>query len=102
MTGFHGDPRAVEGLGLLPWSNCVHFEASGARREAYRRCLLEGMRPGYAAEDGAALHFEGPHLARVVASRPQARGWRLERRGEGVMEMRLATAYLGEKELVPA
>ena len=31
--------------------------------------LAEGMRPGYAAEDGAALHFEGERLARVVASR---------------------------------
>jgi dipeptidase E len=102
VTGFHGDARAVEGLGILPWSNCVHFEASGSRHDAYRRCLLDGMRPGYAAEDGAALHFEGVHLARAVSSRPQARGWRLERRGEGVMEMRLATTYLGDEPLARA
>jgi dipeptidase E len=101
VTGFHGEPAAVEGLGILPWSNCVHFEADGPRRDAYRRCLRDGMRPGYAAEDGAALHFEGPHLARAVASRPQARGWRLERRGEGVMEMRLATTYLGAEPVAP-
>jgi dipeptidase E len=96
VTGFHGGPRRVKGLGFLPWSNCVHYEAGGARRESYRRFLIEGMRPGYAAEDGTALHFKGLELHRVVASRPEARGWRLERRGGGVAETRLATAFLGE------
>ncbi len=97
VSGFHGEPRGVEGLGFLPWSNCVHYEAGGERRDAYRRFLLDGMRPGYAAEDGAALHFKGLKLDRVVASRPAARGWRLERRGEGISEMRLATTFLGEE-----
>ena len=104
VSGFHGAPRAIDGIGLLPWSNCVHYEPGGERRAAYRRLLRDGMRPGYAAEDGAALHFKGPMLDRVVASRPNARGWRLERRGESIAEMRLATTYLGaepaEEELV--
>ena len=26
VTGFHGAPRRVEGIGLLPFSNCVHYE----------------------------------------------------------------------------
>ena len=54
------------------------------------------MRPGYAAEDGAALHFVGTELSRVVASRPQARGYRLDVAGERVVEMRIATTYLGD------
>jgi len=98
VTGFHGQPSRIEGLGLLPWSNCVHYEAEGRRGEAYRRFLLDGMRPGYAAEDGSALHFKGLGLDRVVASRPQARGWRLERRGEHLSIIRLATTYLAEVE----
>jgi dipeptidase E len=102
VTGFHGEPQRVEGLGLLPWSNCVHYEAEGKRGQAYRRFLLEGMRPGYAAEDGTALHFKGPTLARVVASRSEARGWRLDRRGDAVVETRLATAFLGEEPGAPA
>jgi dipeptidase E len=102
VSGFHGQPQRVEGLGLLPWSNCVHYEANGKRREAYRRLLLEGMRPGFAAEDGTALHFEGTGLARVVSSRPEARGYRLERRGTWVSETRLATTYLGEEPAQPA
>ena len=96
VTGFHGAPKAVEGLGLLPFSNCVHYERDSKRRSAYHDFLRDGMRPGYAAEDGAALHFVDTELSRVVASRPEARGYRLDAMGERVVEMRIATAYLGD------
>jgi peptidase E len=95
VSGFHGAPRAVEGLGLLPFSNCVHYEPGAERGHAYRRLLREGLRSGYAAEDGAALHFVGEELSRVVASRPAARGYRLDAGGDDVTETRLATTYLG-------
>jgi dipeptidase E len=96
VTGFHGAPQRVEGLGLLPFSNCVHYEATSARRLAYHEMLRAGMRPGYAAEDSAGLHFIGCELHRVIASRPAARGYRLDGAGDRVIEMRLATAYLGD------
>jgi dipeptidase E len=96
VTGFHGTPRRVEGLGLLPFSNCVHYEPGSSRRRAYHDFLREGLRPGYAAEDGAALHFNGAELSRVVASRPAARGYRLDTAGERVIEMRIATVFLGD------
>jgi peptidase E len=95
VTGFHGAPRRVKGLGLLPFSNCVHYEPRSERRSAYHALLRAGMRSGYAAEDGAALHFVGTELSRVVASRPAARGYRLDAIGERVVEMRIATTYLG-------
>jgi dipeptidase E len=95
VTGFHGAPRRVDGLGLLPYSNCVHYEPRSERRAAYHDFLRAGMHSGYAAEDGAALHFVGTELSRVVASRPTARGYRLDAIGERVIEMRIATAYLG-------
>ncbi len=101
VTGFHGEPRAVEGLGLLPFSNCVHYEPGSDRRLAYHDFIRAGMRPGYAAEDGAALHFVGTELSRVVASRPAARGYRLDAAGERVVEMRIATAYLGDSGATP-
>jgi peptidase E len=96
VTGFHGAPRRVEGLGLLPFSNCVHYEPGSDRRLAYHQLLREGMRAGYAAEDGAALHFTGTELGRVVASRPAARGFRLEATPEAVVETQVATVYLGD------
>jgi dipeptidase E len=94
LTGFHGEPDRVEGLGLLPFSNTVHYDAQPARRSAFRRALLEGMCSGYAAEDGAALHFCGTELAQVVASRPNARAYRLSAAAGRVIETRLATRYL--------
>jgi dipeptidase E len=97
VSGFHGAPRRVAGLGLLPFSNCVHYERDGRRRAALHRELAAGMCGGYAAEDGAALHFKGTNLARVVASRPNARGYRVDAVGERVVEMRIATAYLGDR-----
>ena len=102
VTGFHGAARRVAGLGLLPFSNCVHYEREGRRRTAYHGFLREGMGGGYAAEDGAALHFLGTELHRVVASRPSARGYRVDAIGERVVEMQIATAYLGRSpEPVP-
>ena len=95
VTGFHGEPRSVRGMALLPWSNCVHYGNEGGRREAYHSALKEGMCPGYAVSDGAALHFAGTRLERAVASRSEAVafsvGWH---RGE-VRESELHVEYLG-------
>jgi dipeptidase E len=96
VSGFHGEPRRVEGLGLLPFSNCVHYEPESSRRLAYHGFLREGMPPGYAAEDGAALHFCGAELSRVVASRPAAQGYRLDVSAGRVVEARVAAAFLGD------
>ncbi len=76
VSGFHaGEPRRVSGLGFLPWSNAVHYEEETNRRAAYHACISGGMRAGYAASDGAALHFVGHELAEVVGSRAQARAF---------------------------
>ena len=72
LTAFHGAPRRVRGLGMLPFSNCVHYTNEPERRGEYHRFVGDGMRPGYAADDGAALHFRGEELHRVVSSRPHA------------------------------
>jgi dipeptidase E len=64
VTAFHGAPGSVRGLGLLPWSNCVHFDGQRERDHAYRGLLAEGMCSGYAAEDGTALHFVGEETFR--------------------------------------
>jgi dipeptidase E len=101
VSTFHGAPERVEGLGLLPWSNTVHYSSEPDRREAYHRWLLEGMRPGYAADDGAALHFIGSDVAQVVASREGARAYRVEAIGGRVTTTRLATRFLGDPDVRP-
>jgi dipeptidase E len=70
LSAFHGAPRVVRGLGFLPYSNCVHYDAEPARRAEYHRFVADGMRAGYAVDDGVALHFRGTVVERVVSSRP--------------------------------
>jgi hypothetical protein len=53
------------------------------------------MRPGYAAEDGVALHFRRTRLERVVSSRPDGCAYRVEPAAGGVVETPLETTYLG-------
>ncbi len=95
LSAFHGAPRRVRGLGLLPYSNCVHYDAEPARRAEYHRFVGDGMRPGYAAEDGVALHFRRTQLERVVSSRPDGCAYRVEPAADGVLETPLETVYLG-------
>ena len=96
VTAFHGPPQRLAGLGLLPYSNCVHYDGEPARRESYHRFLSAGMAPGYAAGDGAALHFKGESLAGVVSSRPQATAWWVEEVGGDISEVALPVRLLGE------
>jgi dipeptidase E len=107
LTGFHGDARQIRSLGLLPWSNAVHYDDE-QRRQAFRAAIAGGMPAGYGTENGAALHFVGTELARVVSSRPASRAYSVARepapitpadgpiapRGEAV-ETELATDFLG-------
>lgn len=101
VSGYHGEVNRVPALGFLSHSNAVHY-SDGERRSAFRAHLLDGMAGGYAAEDGAALRFVGDELVEVVASRPEARAYRLERRGNLVRETRLATRHLGTNPIPAA
>ncbi|MCL2770050.1 MAG: peptidase E [Solirubrobacterales bacterium] len=97
LSAFHGAPRCVRGLGLLPYSNCVHYDAEPDRRAEYRCFVAGGMLPGFAAEDGVALHFRDTRLERVVASRAGARAYRIECQRGDVVEERLDPVYLGDE-----
>jgi peptidase E len=97
LTAFHGAPRRVRGLGMLPYSNCVHYANEPDRRGEYHRFVGDGMLPGFAADDGAALHFRGEELHCVVSSRPHARAYRVEPVADEVVETALETSYLGQR-----
>jgi dipeptidase E len=85
------------GLGLIPGSHSPHYDGEPNRRPRYQGLVAEGVLPaGYAADDGAALVFRGTELAEAVASRPDARGYRVERSASGeAVETELPTRYLG-------
>jgi dipeptidase E len=94
LTHYHRDARRFDGLGLLPCSNAVHYDDEPTRRPAYHAAVLDGMRGGYASSDGAALHFVGTRLARVLTSRPDARAYRVEPVDGVVVEAALETIPL--------
>ncbi len=98
VTAFHGPPTRVQGLGLLPHSNCVHYDGDPARRTEFRRFVGDGMRAGYAAEDGVGLHFVGEDLHRVVTSRPGRCAYRVVAHEDGTV----AEEPLAADELAPA
>ena len=63
-----------DGLGLLPGSFCPHYDGEELRRPVYGELVDGGFRPGYAADDCAAFHFEGPRCERSSARGPIRRG----------------------------
>ncbi|HEY8819102.1 MAG TPA: peptidase E [Candidatus Limnocylindrales bacterium] len=85
------------GLGFLPGSHAPHYDGESTRRPHYQKLIAEGVLPaGYAADDGVALVFRGTELDEVVASRPGARAYRVERGADGkAIETELPTRYLG-------
>lgn len=85
------------GLGFLPGSHAPHYDGEATRRPHFQGLVADGRLPaGYAADDGAGLVFRGTDLVEVVTSRPDARGYRVERGPAGdAVETVLPARYLG-------
>ncbi len=71
-------PAVLEGLGWLPGSFTPHYSNEANRRESLHNFIKDGrIKPGYAADDGAALYFVNESLERVVTSRDDAKAYRI-------------------------
>lgn len=84
-----------DGLGLLPSSFCPHYDTEPEQRPSYQRYVAEGLADGYAADDGAALHFVGTDFVEAVGSRREACAYRVEGGSRGCSETLLPTRFLG-------
>lgn len=87
------------GLGLVPGSHSPHYDGEPERRGAYHQLIGAGLlAPGLAADDGAAIVFDGTTLVEVVSERAGATAYRVEptRRGlpGGVRETPLTARRL--------
>ena len=92
---FGGLEPLNDGLGLIDATACPHYDSEPERRPIYHRAIASGMNAGYAADDGAALHFRGEEFVEAITSRPQARAYRVERAAGKVAETSLSVRYLG-------
>jgi dipeptidase E len=93
--GFGALAALSDGVGVLEGSACPHYDGEAERRPAFHRAIADGLPAGYAADDGAALHFVGAQLVEAVSSRRAARAYRVELRDGEVVEEALPTRFLG-------
>ncbi|MBK8461529.1 MAG: Type 1 glutamine amidotransferase-like domain-containing protein [Nigerium sp.] len=80
VTDSFGDFRAWRGgLGLLEGSFCSHFNSEDGRVGVYTDAVASGELPGgFAADDGAGVHFVDGSLASCVAEQSQQRVFRVQ------------------------
>ena len=84
---FDGDLRPLQCLGFLRGSCCPHYDGEAARRPTYHQLVRRGdLLPGFAIDDGVALHFIGDDLHHVATSRPRVNAYRVRMSNGAVQE----------------
>lgn len=79
-------------LGILPGSNCPHFDSQPERRPAYIKRIQTGeLLSGIATDDGCALHYIDEKLFKVISSIPSAKAYSFTKNLETILE----PEYLG-------
>ncbi len=90
-----GGLRALPCLGFLPGACCPHYDGETERRPSAHRLVASRAVPKVLAiDDGAAAHFVGRRLLRMVSARPKAGGYVVRRRGFAASETPLPVIRL--------
>lgn len=98
-----GHLAALPCLGFLKGGACPHYDGEVERRPAVHRLVGVGEMPTtLALDDGAAAHFVGRDLLRVVSVKPDARGYEVRRKAGEAVETALPTILLTKTGSVPA
>jgi peptidase E len=88
--------KPMDCLGFLKGSCCPHYDGELDRRPSFHRLLQDNrIRPGYALDDCAAVHFVGDELHRSVVSRRGANVYRMRAVAGVISEEPLASEFLG-------
>ncbi len=86
----------MNGLGWLPGSFTPHYDSEKFRKVILEKALrAQKIAPGFAADDGAALHFVNAEYIGAVASRPEAKAYHVTLGRNRLVESPLETTYLG-------
>lgn len=116
VTDSFGRPLSAirDGLSFIKGVACPHYDGEADRRPTYHRLLRHGSAAenkgkgkggdgrvdwttGVAADDWAAIHYVGdpPRIHACIASRPNAKCYRVSVRGDVVHEQEMKTRYIG-------
>jgi len=69
----------TNGLGLLPWSNGVHYDVDPGRRPLFQELIADGTLPtGYATDEGVGLLYRDTQLVESLTERDGGRAYRVE------------------------
>ncbi len=98
VTDSYGDELyPMDALGLLKGSHSPHYDGEVNRRPSYQHLIqTEKLLPGYAVDDGAALHFRGTDLYKIVTSRPAAKAYYVQLENGEINETALDVEFLEE------
>ncbi len=74
----------TNGLGFLPFSNGVHYDAEEQRRPLFQRLIAEEVLPaGYATDNGVGLLYQGTVMVEAVSEVNGAGAYHVERGPDG-------------------
>src|ERR1700710_2946576 len=78
---FGTDLRPVtNGLGLVPFSNGVHYDSEEQRRPVFQSLIADGTLPaGYATDDGTGLLYRGSRFVEAVTEKADRAAYWVER-----------------------
>ncbi|MDT4902750.1 MAG: hypothetical protein QOH52_766 [Pseudonocardiales bacterium] len=94
---FGPDLRPVHnGLGLVPYSNGVHYDSEEQRRPLFQSLIADGTLPaGYATDDGAGVLYRGTDFVEAVTEKDGKSAYYVERGPDGTAaETRVDTRLL--------
>lgn len=96
VTDSYGDGlEPLQCLGFLEGSNCPHYDGESDRRPSYQQLITnKKIKPGFATDDGVAIHFIDQEIHTIVSSRPNAKAYKVYD-DDKVIEKELATKFLG-------
>jgi len=85
---------AMNGLGFLRGSNCVHYNTPD-RRLAYLAMVEKGeLSPGVACSDGVSAHYHGDKLFRTISLVPERPAYFVDKVDGSAVESALSTLFL--------
>ena len=81
-------------MNLIQGSFCPHYDGEEDRRPAFYKLILDGMKPGFACDDSAAIYFENEKFVKAVSSISTANAYKVKVDNGQIFEEKILTHFL--------